>query len=241
MLIDSAGGFEMTTKMLAVVIGGSLAAVPAASADDAYVDADVNADVDVESPGMYSYAWMEPRLASVIGVGVTIGGGVSGFTDGLLRDTVDSDVSGAWAARATIGTHIPIGLDISYTGTAVDLQPLGQTGTGQLVGTNVEGAVRWNILPHFAVNPYVFAGMGWQRYDVRDADFSLSDARITEDENLVVFPTGIGVAYRDMSGITFEARGTLRWAGDSELIADTSGSFADLHTWDATANVGYEF
>jgi hypothetical protein len=227
--------------MIAVVVGGSLAMVPAASADDAYVDADVDADIDVETPDRYSYAWSEPRLASMIGVGITLGGGVSGFTDELLRDTVDSEVGGAWSVRATIGTHIPLGLDISYTGTTVDLQPLGQTATGQLVGTNVEGAVRWNILPHFSVNPYLFAGMGWQRYDVRDADFSLSDAGINEDENFVVFPTGVGIAYRDISGIVFDARGTFRWAGDSELIAEAGGDFADLHTWEATANLGYEF
>jgi hypothetical protein len=227
----------MTTRMIAVVVGGSFAVAPAASADEVVLDS----GAEVQHTDMYSYAWTEPRLVSTVGIGITLGGGISGFTDELLRDTVDSDVGGVWEVRATIGTHIPLGLDIGYTGTTVDLRPLGQTSTGQLVGTNIEGALRWNVLPHYSVTPYLFAGIGWQRYDVRDADFSLSDAGLQEDENIVVFPMGAGLAYRNPSGITFDARGTFRAAGDSELIADRGGDFAELHTWEASANVGYEF
>ena len=137
--------------------------------------------------------------------------------------------------------HIPIGLDISYTGSSQNLHPLGIDTSAELIGTNVEGALRWNILPHHPVNPYIFAGMGWQHYDVNDADFSLSDAGIDDSEDLVVFPMGAGVSYRDLSGVTLEARGTFRLAGSSELIETNIGQEGDLSSWEASANVGYEF
>lgn len=228
----------MSTKLVAVVVAGGLAAPLAASADDVVV---VDTDADEGRVDMYSYAWSEPRLASTIGIGVTVGGGINGFTDSLLRDTVDTTVGGAWALRATFGTHIPLGLDVSYTGTSVDLRPLGQSATGQLLGTNIEGALRWNILPHFEVNPYVFAGIGWQRYDLRDVNFSQADAGIADQDDVAVFPMGAGLSYRDTSGITFDARGTFRPATESNLIVDDTGGFAEVHSWEASGNIGYEF
>ena len=200
---------------------------------------DVDADIDAK-PSMYSYAWRDATLDSQIGIGFNIGGGVAGFTESAVRDVVDSDVSGLWSARMTLGTHTPLGVDISYIGTAVDLTaPTGAQGT--LLGTAVEGALRWNMLPHYEWNPYVFGGAGWQRYDVTDAVVSRSANGISDQEDLAVFPLGAGLSYRDLSGITFDVRGTLRVAEDSELVATATGGNADLHTWDASGTLGYEF
>ena len=194
-----------------------------------------------ETPSAYSYAWMDPRLVSQIGIGMQIGGGISGFTDQTLRDTVTSNVSGLWTARATVGTHIPVGLDVAYIGTTVDIKPLGATTTGRLVGTNVEGALRWNILPHYVWNPYIFAGVGWQRYDVTNVDYSRADTGLADKDNLAVYPVGAGIAYRDRRGFVADVRSTFRAAQDSGLLREASGSNAKLHTWDASAQVGYEF
>jgi hypothetical protein len=193
-----------------------------------------------ERPSMYSYAWSEPHMMSVIGVGMQIGGGLGGFTSETLRNTVASDISGLWTARATFGTHIPLGIDVTYNGTAVDVQPLGETATGTLLGTNVEAALRWNLLPHYAWNPYIFAGAGWQRYDVTDANFSRAATGLSDEDDLAVWPMGAGIAYRDPDGIVAELRGTFRLAQESELLR-TGNGFADLHTWDASAQLGYEF
>jgi hypothetical protein len=206
----------MTTKLIAILIG-SVATTQTAAADEP-IDA---------------YAWSEPRLASRVGVGITLGGGLSGFTDQQVRDAVDSRVGGAWAARVTVGTHTPLGIELSYTGTSVDLRQ----SMGTLTGTNVEGALRWNIFPHDAWNPYAFAGAGWQRYDVSDAQTS----GIRSQDDLAVFPLGAGLAYRDLSGITFDARGTFRPARGADLVVDATGSRAELHTWEASGNIGYEF
>jgi hypothetical protein len=200
----------------------------------------VSADEMVDDPDGYGYAWGDPRLISVIGVGITIGGGVSGFTEESVRDNLDTEANGAWSARATFGTHIPLGLEIGYNGTMVDLQS-SANGSASLLGTTLEAAGRFNMLPHFELNPYLFAGLGWTHYDVRDERLVRADSAVRADDDVLVVPMGVGVAYRAMQGITFDARGTFRAAGNSELLTDATGSHPDLHTWEATGNLGYEF
>ncbi len=193
--------------------------------------------------------WYEQGLSTGIGVGVVIGGGVSGFTDQRMRDVISTDVSGLWDARFTIGTHIPIGLDLSYVGTAASLSSLSGTSSGTLIGTTAEGALRWNMMPHGNFNPYIFAGVGWQRYDVTGRTVTLSDTGIRQSDNSVEFPMGLGLSFRDPSGFIFDVRGTFRANVDQGLVlapganpsSPASGNFVPMHTWEASAALGYEF
>lgn len=195
-----------------------------------------------EVPSATSYAWHEPGMASGIGFGLVLGGGITGFTDKTMRDTVSSDVGGLWDLRATIGTHIPIGLDISYLGTAANVNTLGGAPNGTLVGTTVEAALRYNILPHFAFDPYVFAGIGWQRYDVTNMNLPQADTGMKASDDVADFPMGAGLAYRDTSGFTLDLRGTFRADTSSTLVLNQStGTYADLHSWEASGALGYEF
>ena len=209
------------------------------AAHAAYADAPVDVDVDVNTePGMYSYGWTDPRLMSGIGIGFQIGGGVSGFVDSDIRDRTNSDVGGNWAARATLGTHTPIGLDIQYTGSSTDLRSLSginDVNSPNLFTTTVEGALRWNVLPHYMVDPYVFGGAGWERLTINDEP-TLAD--ITASEDIATFPVGAGVAWRDLSGLVLDARGTYRFTTDSTLLTGNNVNFA---SWEASANLGYEF
>jgi hypothetical protein len=194
-----------------------------------------------EAPGMYSYAWNEPRLATGIGVGVAVGGGIGGFTSSAMRTTT-TDVGGLWNARVTIGTHIPLALDVSYIGTAANANTFAGQPNGTLIGTAVEGAVRFNILPHYDWTPYIFAGAGWQHYNLTSEKFSTSDSGMEHADDLVEFPLGVGFGYRDLSGFTFDMRGTFRPTTHSHLLFDSStNSFANLDTWEASASLGYEF
>src|SRR5262249_39011520 len=102
------------------------------------------ARADVFDP--YGYEWRDDQVASEIGVGVIVGGGVSGFTDKAMRE-VTSDVQGLWNLRATFGTRIPVAFDVAYIGTASNINALTGTQTGTLVGTTLEGALQINILP----------------------------------------------------------------------------------------------
>jgi hypothetical protein len=192
-----------------------------------------------QKPGMYSYAWNDPTLTTGIGVSFQVGGGIGGFTDGDINDISNGDVGGVWQFRSTIGSHIPIGVDLAYNGTAYDLQTFnGATTSDSLIGTNLEGALRWNILPHYMINPYLFAGVGWQHYDLNDN--TLADEGIDTTDDFAVFPMGVGVAYRDPSGLTAELRGVFRAAEDTTFIRDASGDSARMDTWEASAGIGYE-
>jgi hypothetical protein len=225
------------TKKFGLIVCGLLGAAQSAYAQDATAPVDVDVNVYPEEPGMYSYGWNDPRLMSGIGIGFTIGGGINGFADDQVRAVTDSDVGGAWAARMTLGTHTPLGLDVQYTGSTVDLRRsdfAGATQTPSLLTTNVEGALRWNILPHYMVNPYVFGGAGWQRIDIRDTP---ATADINDSDDLASFPVGVGVGWRDTSGLVLDARGTYRWTTDSNLLATN----ANFDNWEASANLGYEF
>jgi hypothetical protein len=205
--------------------------------------------MDHEGLSATSYAWHDERMSSGIGVAAIIGGGVSGFTDRQMRDTVSSNVSGLWDARFTFGSHVPIGLDVAYLGTAVNLNSLSGTQTATLVGTTAEGALRWNILPHADFNPYIFGGMGWQRYDVTGRTVNLSDSGMRQSDNSIVFPMGAGLSYRHPSGFLVDARGTFRANVDQGLVlqpgnspsSTNSSNYAPMHTWEASAAVGYEF
>ena len=247
----------MTHKMMFLLAGAGVLLAPSARADDRAQSPPVMTDPDTQpapmypepehelvvAPDRYSYAWSEPGLRSGIGVGFVLGGGITGFTDKTLRDTVSSDVGGLWDLRASIGTHIPIGLDVTYLGTAQNVATL-QTGAanGTLIGTTVEGALRYNILPHNNVNPYAFAGIGWQRYDVQDMRFAHADTGLAQSDNIAEFPMGAGISYRDPTGLVIDARGTFRAATSSTLVIDpATRTYADLHSWEASAALGYEF
>ena len=226
-------------KVKHILVGGigALLASQSAYAQVYYDDPDLE---DVR-PDMYSYAWSDPTLMSEIGIGFHIGGGIAGFTDSDAMDVVDSDVGGLWQARAAIGTHIPLGVELAYIGTAVDMASSFDGDTGTLIGTAFEASLRWNVLPHYSWNPYLFLGAGWQHYDVTDASFSRAVNGVADEDDLAIFPMGVGFQYRDMSGLVYDVRGTFRAAEESSLIADASEGNADLHTWEASGSLGYEF
>jgi opacity protein-like surface antigen len=181
-------------------------------------------------------------MESELGISTILGGGISGFTDKTMRDSVSSNVGGLWNLRVTLGSHTPLGLDVGYTGTAANIDALIGNQSGTLVGTTAEGALRYNVLPHFAWNPYVFAGIGWQRYDGTCGNFHLSDTGMNESDNSVVYPMGLGMSYRHTSGLVLDLRGTFRANTNAGLVLENAGSsYAPMHTWEASAAAGYEF
>jgi hypothetical protein len=193
-----------------------------------------------QEPNDFGYGWNENRLATGIGVGLTLGGGISGFTDQTMRDNMSNTVNGLWDARLTIGTHTPLGIDIGYVGTAGTLQlPSGGT-NGNLIGSAVEGDLRWNIFPHFAWDPYAFAGVGWQNYEVSGQAVAMPG--LASSSNNIDFPMGVGMAFRDPSGWLVDVRGTFRAEPGSDLFYQANqGVHASTNQWAANAALGYEF
>lgn len=189
----------------------------------------------------YSYGWYEPSLQSGVGVGVTIGGGVGGFTDAMMRDIMTNNIGGLWSARVSLGTHTPIGIEGTYSGSATALSSIGGLDNGTLYTSGVEGVVRYNVLPHYTWTPYAFGGVGWQRFSVKNARLSQADTGLSASDDLVEFPMGVGFSHRDLTGLVFDFRGTYRRATDSTLLTDENERNARLDSWEASASLGYEF
>lgn len=190
----------------------------------------VDVDVHVHNLGKEE----EPQP---IGVSLTVGGGVFGFTDENMRDTAAA--GGSWDVRAAIGTRSPIAVEAAYIGTAQDINSIGLDDDAMLIGSGVEGVARVNLLPMQAVNPYFFGGAAWKRYDLANTDTNTSDVAGTD--NLIEIPVGVGLGYR-VSGFLLDARAELRMATEEDLIRqDPDSDNVRLHTWNAGAKLGYEF
>ena len=191
--------------------------------------------------------WRDPTVTSGIGIGVHVGGGVTGFTDSALRATT-SGVGGLWSARGVFGTRTPLAVEAGYVGTVHTIESQLGPQTATLLGTTLEAAVRYNAFPRDPLTPYLFAGMGWQRYSINDSAFKVSDTGIARSDDLLVLPFGGGFAYR-VGAVLADLRGTFRATRDQNLVLEApsdalrtgNGRFAPMHTWDASLNVGYEF
>lgn len=206
-----------------VLVGGATAAA------DEYVVHEVD-----------TWGWYEPHLPSGIGVGFQAGVGIGGFTDRDFRENTAGGVNGLWNFRVAFGTHLPLAFEAAYVGEGSNLNAIGAP-NATLLGTTVEGDLRWNILPHHLLTPYIFAGVGYQRYDVQNIQFQTADFGLRSSDNSMVIPMGGGASYRDPSGFTIDARGTFRQAVDANLVENTTASNPSLSWWEAAINLGYEF
>jgi hypothetical protein len=178
-----------------------------------------------------SYAMSDDRKLAGVGLGLSFGVGVTSFVDATTRDSMDGDVGGMWNLRATFGSHIPIGLELSYAVTATEMVAAGDAGS--YVGQSFDAVLRWNVLPHCAWTPYAFAGVGWQLYDVVSTEHDRI-IRIDDDVHRVALPLGIGFAYRDRSGLTVDLRGTYR------AVDDHTRTSIGLDSWEAAASIGHD-
>lgn len=191
--------------------------------------------------------WGDERMQSGIGIGIGAGGGVVGFVDDSLRNTT-GNVGGMWSLRVALGTHTPLGVELAYLGSATPIDTEFGRADALMLGTSVEAVARYNLMPRSRVAPYVFGGVGWQRFTIDDTAFQLSDVGIANRDDLLVLPAGVGIGYR-FGPLVTDLRGTFRTAAFEGLVLETpelslatgAGAFAPMHTWDASLNVGYEF
>jgi outer membrane protein OmpA-like peptidoglycan-associated protein len=183
----------------------------------------------------------EPGLASRIGVGVSVGGGVVGFVDEDTRDVTDP--GGSWEARVTVGTRLPVALELAYIGSAQNLEVAGFDEDAILLGNGAEATLRLQI-PISIVTPYVFGGIGWTRYDITRNDDALTAALIPDSDNVGTVPFGLGLALGNLGGFILDLRGTGRATFNDDLLnaaVATTGNSAQLHSWNVTLRLGAEF
>jgi len=184
------------------------------------------------APAPYSDAGMRGYM----GIGFVVGGGVDGFTNSALRGTTND--GGTWDVRAIIGTRSPLALEASYIGSAQSVNALGLDSNALLVGNGVQGDLRVNVLPDLAVQPFVFGGVAWRRYNITNTATNTSD--LVDQDDVLELPAGVGFAVRRW-GMMAEARGEIRAAMGEDLVPSRTGTNETMHRWGVNASVGYEF
>src|SRR5690554_657333 len=170
------------------------------------------------------------------GMGLTVGGGVVGFTNSEMRDNLHT--GGGWEARATFGTKTPLALEAAYVGTANRLDTFGVDDNAALVSNGAEANLRLNLSTS-TIKPYLVAGAGWKHYAVENTDVNTSS--LEDSDNVLEVPLGVGLGY-SFNRFIADVRGTWRPAFDNDLIrSEVGGDDNSLDTWKVGANVGFEF
>jgi hypothetical protein len=182
------------------------------------------------------------HIISFIGTSVEVGGGVADFTD---RDVTDmAGVAGTWNARAIVGTRSLIGGELGYVGTAQSISALGLHSSSALVGNGLEANLRLNIPVvngPWLVEPYVFGGVGWTRFDVLHQGTNTSSLRNADDVFDVPIGGGIAAHY---GAYVMNLRYAFYPTFDDELLMTPTGSTdtsAGLDHWNLGLALGYEF
>jgi hypothetical protein len=176
-----------------------------------------------------------------MGFGLMLGGGGSGFVGDEARAM--TDVGGSWEVRGIWGTRSFVALEVSYMGSAQGINAIGLENSAVLVGNGVTGDVRFNIIPVWYVQPFVFGGAAWRHYDVTNTNINVSD--VNDSDDVLEVPVGLGFAGY-WGGFTAEIRGEYRMAWFNSLIPSIAGEnngslIGSLDRWDATATVGLAF
>jgi hypothetical protein len=169
---------------------------------------------------------------------LSVGGGVQGFTDSDLDDSVNT--GGSWDVRARFGTRSALSLEAAYIGSAQDVDIIGVESDAVLVGNGAEAALRFNLITDMPWQPYVFGGAAWRRYDLTETDRNTSIIEGTDD--VFEVPMGGGVEWY-FDRLTLDARAQFRPAFDDDLTRRMrpDGEDDDAHRWGVSANLGYEF
>ena len=173
-----------------------------------------------------------------LGVSVTVGGGVGGFTDSMMRDM--TGVAGGWGVRVTVGSHTLVGFEAAYMGGLQSIDSLGLDDNAQLLSSAVEADLRLNVLrpfSDFVLQPYLFMGGAWKRYDLERVDTNVSDVRSRDD--VVEIPMGIGIGC-EIQRFVFDLRGAYRPAWDADLMPGADEG-TGLASWSAALHIGYDF
>jgi hypothetical protein len=189
-----------------------------------------------------------PTYLTRAGVSLAAGGGASGFTNDALRNT--TNVGGDWDVRATVGTRSPIAFEGSYIGSAQQIKALGLDDGAVLMGNGVQGALRLNATTDLPVQPFIFAGAAWRRYDLTNTNQNLSDVQGSDD--VLEVPMGAGIAAH-LGGLVLDVRGEFRASAMEDLMPETAvdsvenatdidqDNRAAMNRWGAKATIGVEF
>jgi hypothetical protein len=185
--------------------------------------------VSAQERSEYGY---QPR----VGIAVSAGGGAFDFVGGNSRAVTDT--GGFWTVRALFGSRSIISVEAIYLGTAQGLQSLGLglENNARLISNGGQGTIRFNApigIHKMLIEPYGFAGGGWQHYSV--VNTNTFSASIRSTDNVVLLPVGAGLAF-GYNGLLVDIRGQYQFSYQNDLLGSTG-----LDNWNAGGTVGFEF
>ena len=172
------------------------------------------------------------------GLQLQLGGGVTGFTRQDARDRFGT--GGYWDVRAVLGTDSFLGAELSYVGSAREVNAAGVTGNAALVGNGAEAVARANLplsSGSLRIEPFLFGGVGWTYYNIVNSESNSSDIKDHANALTIPFGAGVSLAY---AHFIVDARFTYRAVFDDNLVATSGGDNLDLQNWSGGLTLGYE-
>ena len=151
---------------------------------------------------------------SQLGIEALVGGGAVGFIDTAVRNTVNT--GGAWDARMVFGSRLPIAIEGAYVGSAQTIDVLGLTSNSRLIGNGVEGDLRLNFT-NYKVQPYIFGGAGWTRYQISNNN-TINTSSVLSSDDVGTVPLGAGISIRPSKVFLIDLRGTYRAVFDDTMF-----------------------
>jgi Outer membrane protein beta-barrel domain len=166
-------------------------------------------------------------------VSLTTGAGPANYFGS--NQTMGTDVGAGWDVRATFGAHSIMAIEAAYNGATNTVDMGNNISNGFINSNGIDGDFRLQLPTR--VQPYVFAGVGWNYMTLNDAVIA---ANQTTTDNQVTVPAGGGLSAYLGSHATLDLRGTYRFIGSNDLTT-VGGSNNDTHQWLAQARLGYTF
>jgi hypothetical protein len=173
---------------------------------------------------------------SVMGIEASVGGGAVGFIDSSVRNNINT--GGAWDARLTFGSRLPIAIEGAYVGSVQGVTALGLATNANLVGNGVEGDLRLNFTS-YKVQPYIFGGAGWTNYQIRNSALNTSD--ISTSDNVGTVPLGAGISLRPAKVFLIDVRGTYRAVFNDTMLDRVTNTSNSMQNWNVAGRIGFEF
>jgi hypothetical protein len=171
------------------------------------------------------------------GMGLQLGGGVTGFSRSDARDRFNT--GGYWDVRAILGTRSIIGAELAYVGSSRGVNAEGLPGNAALLGNGAEAVARANLplqTGNLRLTPYLFGGVGWTYYNLINNDNNTSDVKDHANAFVIPFGAGVSAVY---DHFIVDARFTYRGVFDDKLVRSGNDSL-DLQNWAAGLTLGYE-
>jgi hypothetical protein len=179
---------------------------------------------------------LDHTWVSRMGTGILVGGGFEDFTNNTMQNMTGT--AGMWTARVLAGTRRFFGVEAAYVGNARSIDALGLQSSATLVGNGVEGDARVNapiVMRHAQLlEPFAFAGIGWQHYQLTNTNTFTSD--LARDDDVMAVPLGGGLEYA-VGRFMADARFTYRATYYNDLLLRGG----NLNTYGVATQIGFSF